>query len=121
MNSVVHTGVKSAGWENSTTHLPLEVMSLSFNMPCVVLASKSGATSLMRGILDSVIFLRKIPVMLARKTRRGGRLKRSADTLRYTGASDFSASGGRYGPQAKVGIRYDPAQIFLRATRRFHI
>ena len=42
-NSVVHTGVKSAGCENSVTHLRFEVKSVSFNIPCVVLASKSGA------------------------------------------------------------------------------
>src|SRR5208337_3358479 len=36
-------------------HLPFEVKSVSFNMPCVVLASKSGATSLIRGILLSLI------------------------------------------------------------------
>jgi hypothetical protein len=51
MNSVVHTGVKSAGCENSNTHLPLEVKSLSLIMPCVDLASKFGAGSLIRGIL----------------------------------------------------------------------
>src|SRR5271165_3708418 len=54
-NSVVQTGVKSAGCEKSTTHLPLEVKSVSFSVPCVLLASKSGATSLMRGILASLM------------------------------------------------------------------
>src|SRR2546423_4774785 len=51
-NSVVQTGVKSAGCEKSTTHLPLK--SESFNCPCVDLASKSGAVSLMRGKLLEV-------------------------------------------------------------------
>jgi len=52
MNSVVHTGVKSAGWENSTSHFPLK--SESFTMPFVVSASKSGAGSPRIGIaLDS--------------------------------------------------------------------
>src|SRR6266511_2937410 len=41
-NSVVHTGVKSAGCEKRRTHFPLPY-SDSFSMPCVVLASKSGA------------------------------------------------------------------------------
>src|SRR5919206_4944649 len=51
-NSVVQTGVKSAGCEKSTTHLPF--MSESFSWPCVDLASKSGAGSLMRGRLPAV-------------------------------------------------------------------
>src|SRR6266496_2862964 len=41
-NSVVHTGVKSAGWEKRITHLPF-CQSESLMGPCVVLASKSGA------------------------------------------------------------------------------
>src|SRR5581483_5166493 len=50
-NSVVHTGVKSAGWENSNTHLPFEVELLRRIMPCVDFASKWGPGSLMRGNL----------------------------------------------------------------------
>src|SRR5690242_1645661 len=53
MNSVVQTGVKSAGWENNITHLPFLLISLRRIMPWVVLASKSGAGSLMRGIRAS--------------------------------------------------------------------
>jgi hypothetical protein len=41
-NSVVQTGVKSAGCEKRTTHFSL-FHSESLSRPCVVLASKSGA------------------------------------------------------------------------------
>ena len=41
-NSVVHAGVKSAGCEKSVPHLRFEVKSVSSNIPCEVLASKSG-------------------------------------------------------------------------------
>src|SRR2546423_1519735 len=51
-NSVVQTGVKSAGCEKRTTHLPLK--SESFNCPCVDLASKSGAGSLILGIVGDL-------------------------------------------------------------------
>src|SRR5262245_52827890 len=43
-NSVVHTGVKSAGWLKRITHCPLAQV-LNLIGPCVVLASKSGALS----------------------------------------------------------------------------
>src|SRR6186997_557652 len=43
-NSVVHTGVKSAGWLKRITHCPLAHW-LNLIGPCVVLASKSGALS----------------------------------------------------------------------------
>ena len=46
-SSVVQTGVKSAGWEKRTTHLPLK--SPSEMGPCVEFAVKSGAGSLSRG------------------------------------------------------------------------
>jgi hypothetical protein len=46
-NSVEQTGVKSAGWLKSTTHLPLK--SESRISPRVVLAVKSGAGSFKRG------------------------------------------------------------------------
>src|SRR4051812_11406146 len=54
-NSVEQTGVKSAGCEKSTTHLPLKSESLS--IPFVDLASKSGAGSLMRGMPDAALAL----------------------------------------------------------------
>src|SRR5712691_12093938 len=50
MNSVVHTGVKSAGCENSNTHLPALVNCERVISPWVLIALKSGAGSLMRGI-----------------------------------------------------------------------
>src|SRR3569833_381517 len=52
-NSVVQTGVKSAGWEKSTTHLPLNwdrVIS-----PWVLTALKSGAGSFRRGSAGAVV------------------------------------------------------------------
>jgi hypothetical protein len=54
MNSVVHTGVKSAGCENKMSHLPLK--SAKLRGPWVVLALNAGAASLMRG-MDMVRFL----------------------------------------------------------------
>src|SRR5437763_11740226 len=42
MNSVVHTGVKSAGCEKRITHLPGAKVE-SWISPCVLLALKSGA------------------------------------------------------------------------------
>src|SRR5262245_61619504 len=45
-SSVVHTGVKSFGWENST-HQELPIQSWNLIFPSVVCASKSGAVSLM--------------------------------------------------------------------------
>src|SRR5216684_2288583 len=50
MNSVVQTGVKSAGCENSSTHLPALVNCESVISPWVLITLKSGAGSLMRGI-----------------------------------------------------------------------
>src|ERR1051325_10124089 len=50
MNSVVQTGVKSAGWEKSNTHFPALVYCERVISPCVLMALKSGAASLMRGI-----------------------------------------------------------------------
>ena len=47
--SVVQTGVKSAGWENSTTQLPL-LYSESCSCPVVVVTLKSGALSPILGI-----------------------------------------------------------------------
>jgi hypothetical protein len=47
MNSVVQTGVKSAGCENITSQLPRK--SESFSFPWVVIASNSGAFSPSRG------------------------------------------------------------------------
>src|SRR5712671_1431932 len=49
-NSVVHTGVKSAGWEKRMTHLSFCQVESRIG-PCVVFASKSGAGPLssMRG------------------------------------------------------------------------
>src|SRR5689334_8025693 len=49
-NSVVHTGVKSAGWEKRITHLSFCQVERRIG-PCVVFASKSGAGPLssMRG------------------------------------------------------------------------
>ena len=49
MNSVVQTGVKSAGWLKRMTHLPRK-SSGKFISPCVVTALKLGAVSPMRGI-----------------------------------------------------------------------
>ena len=48
MNSVVQTGVKSAGWEKKITHLPLK-SSGKLMGPCVVSALKDGAFSPMSG------------------------------------------------------------------------
>ncbi len=48
MNSVVQTGVKSAGWEKRMTHFPRR--SESFRGPWVVSASNSGAFSPSTGI-----------------------------------------------------------------------
>ncbi|MFT3772026.1 MAG: hypothetical protein QM820_42005 [Minicystis sp.] len=50
MNSVVQTGVKSAGWEKRMTHLSFSQVESRIG-PWVVLASKSGAGPLssMRG------------------------------------------------------------------------
>lgn len=53
-NSVVQTGVKSAGWLKKSTHLPALVRSDSRIGPCVVTASKSGAGSFSRGRLGVV-------------------------------------------------------------------
>ena len=50
MNSVVHKGVKSAGWEKRITHLPLK-SSGKWMGPWVVTASKLGAVSPISGIL----------------------------------------------------------------------
>ena len=47
--SVLHTGVKSAGWLNSTTHLPASVRELSCSGPSVEICSKSGASLPMIG------------------------------------------------------------------------
>ena len=44
-NSVVHTGVKSLGWENSSTQL-LPIQSWKLILPIVVSTLKSGAKSL---------------------------------------------------------------------------
>ncbi len=50
LSSVVQTGVKSAGCEKRMAQLPL-MYSLNFSGPWVVIASKSGAGSPMRGIV----------------------------------------------------------------------
>ena len=42
LSSVVHTGVKSAGWLNRMAQPPF-MYSLNLSGPCVVSASKSGA------------------------------------------------------------------------------
>ena len=62
-NSVVQTGVKSAGWEKRTTHFSL-FHSESLRRPCVVLASKSGAgpPSWMRGASMGVRLMFFAPV-----------------------------------------------------------
>ena len=49
VSSVVHTGVKSAGWLKRIVQLPL-MYSLNVSGPMVVSASKSGALSPMRGM-----------------------------------------------------------------------
>src|SRR5262245_64219396 len=46
-SSVVHTGVKSFGWENRIAQ-PSPIHSWKLIVPCVVSAVKSGAVSLMR-------------------------------------------------------------------------
>ena len=56
-SSVVHTGVKSLGWENSTAQ-ESPIRSWKLILPRVVPASKSGAVSLM----DSPI--RRTPLSL---------------------------------------------------------
>jgi hypothetical protein len=50
MNSVVQTGVKSAGWEKKITQLPLK-SSGKLMGPWVVSALKDGAFSPIRGSL----------------------------------------------------------------------
>jgi hypothetical protein len=59
MNSEVQTGVKSAGCENSITHLPRNCD--SFNGPWVVWASKSGASSPINGIAGRVSWSMTFP------------------------------------------------------------
>ena len=57
-NSVVQTGVKSAGWLNSTIHLPATSLG-RFIMPWVVLTTMSGNLSPIRGkpmIVSSHVF-----------------------------------------------------------------
>ena len=54
VNSVEHTGVKSAGWLNSITHLP-SCHLLKLRSPWVVIAVKSGARSPMRGMPPLVV------------------------------------------------------------------
>src|SRR5215469_10330589 len=49
-SSVVHTGVKSFGWENSTAQ-ELPIQSWKRILPSVVCASKSGATSLIARVI----------------------------------------------------------------------
>ncbi len=49
MNSVVQTGVKSAGWEKRTTQRPLK-SSGKLMGPWVVSAVKAGASSPIRGM-----------------------------------------------------------------------
>ena len=46
-SSVVHTGVKSLGWEKRIAQ-PSPIQSWKLIVPCVVSAVKSGAVSLMR-------------------------------------------------------------------------
>src|SRR5207253_10817508 len=57
-SSVVHTGVKSLGCENSTAHLS-PIHSWKRILPSVVSASKSGAISLMAKVMS---YLRRLPV-----------------------------------------------------------
>ena len=57
-SSVVHTGVKSFGWENSTAQLS-PIHSWKWIGPCVVSAVKSGATSFMRSDIFFFLFLEK--------------------------------------------------------------
>ncbi|MNT87399.1 hypothetical protein D3C72_2278100 [compost metagenome] len=49
-SSVVHTGVKSAGWENSTTQ-ELPAHSWNLSGPIELSCSKSGATSPRRKVI----------------------------------------------------------------------
>ena len=53
-SSVVHTGVKSAGWENSTAHAP-SFHSWKLMGPAVVSAEKSGAVSPRRMLTGSLL------------------------------------------------------------------
>src|SRR5580704_6047921 len=53
-SSVVQTGVKSLGWENSTTQL-LPIQSWKRILPSVVSASKSGAVSPICSAMESSV------------------------------------------------------------------
>src|SRR4051812_14552725 len=61
-NSVVHTGVKSAGWENRITHLSFCHVERRMG-PCVVLASKSGAGPLSSMRAGSVVVMGAVVVI----------------------------------------------------------
>lgn len=73
-SSVVQTGVKSAGWEKRMVHLPLR-NSWNLILPCVVCASKSGATDpiLRRGCSAGTVRPRRNGVTAGRWTRNAGR------------------------------------------------
>ena len=62
MNSVVQTGVKSAGWEKKTTHLPLKSSGKLIG-PCVVSALKDGAFSPINGSLILLVHPRSSPFL----------------------------------------------------------
>src|ERR1700722_17459934 len=76
-SSVVHTGVKSFGCENSSAQL-LPIQSWNLILPSVVWASKSGATApICRAIVDLLSF--KLGIFLT--TSIGGGIRQVNDCL----------------------------------------
>src|SRR5690349_20334278 len=94
-SSVVHTGVKSFGCENSTTQL-LPIHSWNRILPSVVWASKSGAVSLIARVITHLRRQRNHQFGAVYTAFRYGHpvLQRKAQrrTLRTTGAGDGELS-----------------------------
>src|SRR3954470_22340321 len=109
-NSVVHTGVKSAGCENSSTHFPFAVTSLSRSIPCVVLASKSGAGSLMRG--KRVVSITS-SFLLRLRLRDGGATERGRQCFR----EDLEYAAGFHSVNRRADAR---APLPICPARRVH-
>src|SRR2546421_13122707 len=108
-NSVVQTGVKSAGCEKSTTHLPLK--SESFNCPCVDLASKSGAGSLMRGKVLEVSCVAAVLIT---------RLLFRVEVYRLT-VPFVSTGGARRGvPSKNYGLRFSTCRKLTQIWQHFN-
>lgn len=112
-SSVVQTGVKSAGCENRIVHFPLR-NSWNLILPCVVCASKSGATEpiLRRGCSAGMAMPRRKGVAAGRWMRSAGRAaeRRAREAARGMIADILEVERG----QLVGGV----AQMFWISSRR---